>query len=88
MADQARIQDSKEKFLAAFYDTVSQEQAAKAQYQEEESMGLTNGVAFDDWAIQNVSHLGKTFSQQVSKSKAVPSLHRSQAPLPRRQSCI
>ena len=88
MADQARIQDSKEKFQAAFDETVHQEQAAKAEYEQEESMGLTNGVSFDAWAAQNARPLGKIFSQQVSKRKAVSILHRSHAAVQRRQSCI
>ena len=85
MADQARIQDAKEKFQMAFDHAVREEQAAKAQYEQEESAGILAGLPFDAWVHQNVSSLNKAFSQQVSKSKAVPCLHRCQASVSSRQ---
>ncbi|RFN54339.1 hypothetical protein FIE12Z_1465 [Fusarium flagelliforme] len=53
MADQARIQDSKEKFQMAFDHAVREEQAAKAQYEQEESAGILAGLPFDAWVHQN-----------------------------------
>ncbi|KAL3590766.1 hypothetical protein FPOAC2_12968 [Fusarium poae] len=52
MAEQVRLQDSKQKFQAAFDRAVSQKGEAEKQYNDDKEMGITNDN-FNMWSAQN-----------------------------------
>src|SRR3954464_5403506 len=59
MADQIRIQDTKEKFETVYNHAVSSEKSAKAYFKQEQDAGLADGQNFNNWAAQNVSPFHK-----------------------------
>ncbi|KAH7255135.1 uncharacterized protein BKA55DRAFT_537547 [Fusarium redolens] len=63
MADQIRIQDTKEKFETVYNHAVSSEKSAKAYFKQEQDAGLADGQNFNNWAAQNAPAYLQAHSQ-------------------------
>ncbi|KAM0193435.1 hypothetical protein ACHAPI_007756 [Fusarium lateritium] len=62
MAAQARYDDSKQKWLEAAKEAQSEKDNAKAAYDSEKADGITEGVSFQDWVVQNYPSLSYKYN--------------------------
>ncbi|KAF5233637.1 hypothetical protein FAUST_8073 [Fusarium austroamericanum] len=65
MAEQLRLQDSKEKFQAAYDAAVSQKESAEKDWKEEEEAGL-HTMKFDQWYPINAPAYSAAFQQYLA----------------------
>lgn len=63
MAAEARYNDAKQNWLQAASQARTQKEAAKANYDEDKEMGITN-QPFEQWVASNVSALASASPSQ------------------------